>query len=180
MKIIICVLMVGYWSCKNNSQNIPAIKENASTQAKTQPCEDYDSLLIVYANNFKAEGIDLQQSISEKLDYFLLNIDTACLRQQSNYKFFVATILLKLYHYHLTCCNQGYDLLGMGEGGSNVIVNEFKRMGGYSQKAHLEFLNSAKVVDAIKKDSVLKENTALKHLLVKVNKEEKRILAGKI
>lgn len=126
-----------------------------------------DSLLLNFAITFTASTINLNKSLSFHLDSFLLNIDTNHLRQQKEFRVFVSIILAKLYLYHLNCCNQGYDLQSMETGGAKVIIEEFKRMAGYSNKG-LEMLNSGVIVDFIKSDQTLNDNLELKELLKKI------------
>lgn len=141
--------------------------------------EDYDSSLLKYAYNFEPSTMNLSKSLSTQLDTFLLHIDTNCLRQQKEYRLFVTIILAKLYYHHLQCCNQGYDLQSMETGGAKVIIEEFKNMAGYKNQ-RLEMLNSGVIVDFIKSDQTLKDNSILKELLQKIDRETQRINKGNL
>ncbi len=148
------------------------------TIVKQEACNnDYDSLLIKYAIDFKATNLELDKCLSPQLDSFLLHVDTNCLRKQKEYKTFIAIILAKLSIHHLQCCNQGYDLFSMENRGAKIIVDEFRRMSGY-QNIHLEMLNSGFIFDFIESDKTLKENPAIKLLIKKHDKEADRIDAG--
>lgn len=164
------IFMIG---CKNNPEN--NVLNHNKEVLKHQICkEDYDSSLLKYAYTFVPTTINLSKSISNQLDSFLLHIDTNCLRQQKEFKVFVAIILMKLYYYHLKCCNQGYDLQSMETNGAKIIIVEFKKIAGY-QNQHLEMLNSGTIVDFIKSDLELRGNTHIKELLENIEKEVHRI-----
>lgn len=140
---------------------------------------EYYSSLLKYAYTFEPSTINLSKSLSPQLDAFLLNIDTNCLRQQKEYRVFTTIILAKLYYNHLKCCNQGYDLQSMETGGAKVIIEEFKKIAGY-QNQQLEMLNSGVILDFLKSDQTLKENTVLKDLIDKIEKEAQRINKGNL
>jgi hypothetical protein len=167
-----CIFLITY-SCSSKSE-----KNKDGTKTVTLCDANSDSLLIKYANEFKVKAIDLSKSISVDLNLFLTEIDSNCLRNQRNYRLFISTILLKLHHYHLQCCNQGYDLLSMMDGGAAIVIDEFKRMGGYHQKVNAEFLNSGKIVDFVEGDSLLYSKQILRDLLRKIELESKRISKG--
>lgn len=153
---------------------------NLTNKKQQEICnENYDSLMLGYAYDFNAKNIRLDKDLSTGLDSFLIHTDTNCLRKQGEYKFFIAIILSKLCYYHLKCCNQGYDLLSMRNGGAKVIIDEFRRMSGY-QNQHLDMLNSEFIIHFIEQDPTLKENSLIKDLLNKLNREERRIEKGNI
>jgi hypothetical protein len=141
----------------------PDVKKTVSLDS----CRLNDSLLLGYANDFKPSSIDLDPSISSKFQQFISSIDTNCLRRQKNYKLFITIILTKQYKYHLECCSQGYDLLGMKKGGANLIINEFERLLGI-QGQNIEFLNSFKVIDYVYGDDSLMKNEVLNNLLKQI------------
>lgn len=132
--------------------------------------ENYDSVLVKYAKDFKSTYFELSKNLSPELNSFLLQVDTTCLRQQKEYRFFIATILAKLYYYHIVNAHQGYDLQLMEIGGSKVIVEEFKKMAGLDKRRY-EILNSDNVVCFIQKDAILSEDTTLKSILKQINAE---------
>jgi len=151
----------------------------AGTSGKQLCTDNYDSLLVKYANEFHASNIELNKSFSQQLDSFLTHVDTLCLRQQKEYKIFVVEILCKLCLYHLKCCNQGYDLLSMRTGAAKTLINEFIGIAGL--KGHyLEMLNSEYVLDVIKNDKSLEKNEMIQNLSNKIKKEQERIKKGNI
>ena len=78
-------------------------------------------------------------------------------------QFFIATILAKLYVYHIEYGEVGYDLLGMKTGAAKTIIKEFQILAGYNKR--MEFLNSGNVVSYIKQDPELRENKTLQKLV---------------
>ncbi len=180
MRFLFFLIIVFFISgCNSNNQDKNSSPANVSA-SKLKVCNnDYDSLLLKYANDFKASTIDLDESLSPQLDSFLLYADTNCLRKQKEYKTFISIILAKLCLHHLQCCNQGYDLLSMETQGAKVIVVDFRNMSGYQNK-HLDMLNSEFIIDFIESDKKLKENAGIKSILTKINKEVDRIEKGNI
>jgi len=122
---------------------------------------------LKYAENFKASTVNIEESLSAELRNFINKIDTNCLRQQKQYKFFIAAIPAKLYVYHIEYGEVGYDLLGMKTGAAKTIINEFQILAGYNKK--LEFLNAGNIVAFVKHDPDLRENKTLHKLIKKFN-----------
>src|SRR6266498_1295793 len=106
MRYIIFIFnFIGLWGCNSASDNKPVIKDSSINETKTIVCDqNYDSLLLKYANEFTPTTIDLNSSLSSDLKSFLLSVDTNCLRKQTEYKYFIALILEKLALHHLKCC----------------------------------------------------------------------------
>ena len=67
-------------------------------------------------------------------------IDEKCLLNQNNYKLFIALILVKQYHFHLSKAHQGYDLLSMSDGNASKIIHCFRVM--TNKQSRMEMLNS--------------------------------------
>lgn len=155
MKALMIINIIVFLSCNNSSNHF----EKSQMTKDTMCNEHYDSTLKELANNFNPTSISLDRSISGKLDSFLLAADTNCLRKQNEYKLFIATILAKQFYYHVSVGHQGYDLQSMEKGAAKIIVEDFKKMAGY-QSPQLEMLNSAVIMDFIKKDEHLKKELA--------------------
>src|SRR5687767_1814601 len=176
--VIFLFNLVGIWGCNSASDNKVVIKDIGVNEAKNIVCDqNYDSLLLEYANEFIPTTIKLNSSLSSDLRSFLLSIDTNCLRKQTAYKYFIALILEKLALHHLKCCNQHYDLYQMREGAAAVIINEFNKLAGYEGK-RLEMLNSGLIVDYIKSDTMLSTNQAIFNVMNAHESESKRIEKG--
>ncbi|HLF47310.1 MAG TPA: hypothetical protein VI548_12855, partial [Chitinophagaceae bacterium] len=123
--VIFLFNFISMWGCNSTTDNKPVVKDNNVNEIRQIICnQDYDSLLLKYADEFTPTTIDLNSSISSDLKSFLFSIDTNCLRKQTEYKYFIALILGKLSLHHLKCCNQHYDLYQMREGSAAVIINE--------------------------------------------------------
>jgi hypothetical protein len=150
---------------------------NTITVDSNMDCQDFDSILVKHADQFAPGTIELAGSISRQLDTFLVNVDTNCLRKQSHYKYFISVILGKLALHHLQCCNQGYDLYHMREGGASIVINEFNQMAGYGAE-NLEMLNSVIVKDFIEREPTLYSNPVIKKLIIAMNNESSRIEKG--
>src|SRR5690606_20881172 len=107
--VIFLFNFINIWGCNSAQDNKAATKDSNFNETKNIVCDqNYDSLLIKYANEFNPTTIDLNSSLSSDLKSFLLSVDTNCLRKQTEYKYFIALILEKLSLYHLKCCNQQY------------------------------------------------------------------------
>lgn len=166
------------YGCNSLNEKRPAIQSNTDKEVKRIICnQNYDSLLLKYANEFTATTIDLNSSLSSDLKSFLLKVDTNCLRKQSEYKYFITLILAKLALHHLKCCNQGYDLYQMREGSAAIIINEFDKMSG-SVNEHLEMYESGFVMDYISSDKTLSTNSIIKKVLRQFKAEGARIDKG--
>ncbi len=172
-KAYILLLLITFTSCgqaetknKNANKSISTVKPQKIYT--TDSCANYDNLLIKYADSFEAKAVCLDESISAELRNFINKIDTNCLRKQTEYKFFIAAILAKLYVYHIDCCEVGSDLLGMKKGAASIIISEFQILAGYNVRG-LEFLESGNIVSYIKHDPELRENKILEKLIKKFN-----------
>src|ERR1043165_7328967 len=81
----------------NSLSNNKATKDHSISETKAIKCDqNYDSLLLRYANEFTPTSVDLNSSLSSDLQSFLLAVDSNCLREQTEYKYFIALILGKL------------------------------------------------------------------------------------
>lgn len=170
---LICIL-----GCSSTADKETVIKYSDINQTENIVCDqNYDSLLLKYANEFTPTTIDLNGSLSSDLKSFLLSVDTNCLRRQAEYKYFIALITAKLALHHLKCCNQHYDLYQMREGAAAVIINEFNKLAGYEGQ-QLEMLNSGLIVDYIKSDTMLSTNPAIISVIKAYESESKRIEKG--
>lgn len=167
----ICICSCQYNSSGNN------LSHELTVESKI--CEDYSDTLLKYAKGFKAVSIELDSSLSAPLNNLISSFDTVCFRKQEKYKTFISIIFLKLYDYHLHCCNQGYDLLAMETGNSKILIRELKRIAGY-QNQNLEMLNSGIVVNYVESDKSLEGETEIKNLLGKIHNEIRRINEGNI
>jgi len=166
------------WGCNSASDNKNVIKDSSISETKNIVCDqNYDSLLLKYANEFTPTTIDLNSSISSDLKSFLLSVDTSCLRKQTMYKYFIALILGKLALHHLKCCNQHYDLYQMRDSTATLVINEFNRLAGYEGQ-RLEMLNSGLIMDYIQSDTMLSANPAIITVLNAIKIEEARIEKG--
>jgi hypothetical protein len=173
----IALLVIIAFSC-NNSKKESGMKEEYKTgnNNDTVKCKiSYDSALLRYSDSFVASTIDLNESLNDEFKNYVLSLDTTCLRQQENYKYFIITMMAKLYLYHLKCCNQGYDLYQMTGNPAKIIINEFERIGKY-ERSQNEMLNSGMIVDVIAQDSSLKRSEKIDELVKKISVESKRIL----
>jgi hypothetical protein len=183
MKLYVFLISIAVTFCNCSNTNNPKIIAKKNYEKKTEiadSCNQGDSLLLIkdrlllkYANEFKPNSIELDKSFSNNFKQFIETIDTNCLRRQKEYKPFITIILAKLYAYHEKCCNQGYDIDGMKEGGAKLIVNEFERMIGLADE-RIEFLNSFRVIDYIVNDDMLKQNKTLQKILKKVKYKGRR------
>lgn len=172
--ILLLVICAGL-SCNSDSNRNNFQDRSSKIMATSFVCnQDYDRLLLKYANDFSPTTIDLNGSMSIGLKSFLLSIDTSCLRKQTNYKYFITFILVKLALNHLRCCNQYYDLYQMREGPAAIVINEFNRLGGYSQ-LWLEMLNSGLVVDYISNEKSLLVNPKIFVVMSGIEAETTRI-----
>lgn len=152
---IIFLGVVGFLSCNFISEKKVDIDDSGRNKVKSHICEEnYDSLLVRYANEFSATTVDLNGSLSSDLKVFLNSVDTGCLKKQTEYRYFIALILAKLALHHLQCCNQHYDLYQMNEGPASIIINGFNGLAAYESN-NLEMLNSGLIIDYIKSDSSL-------------------------
>jgi hypothetical protein len=148
---------------KKDNSNLTPVQQVVQQVTITDSCNSYDSLLSEYAETFKALTVNLEESISAELRNFINTVDTNCLRKQKQYKYFVATILAKLYAYHIEYGEVGYDLLAMKTGAAKIIIKEFQILAGYNKR--LEFLNSGNIVSFIKQDPELRTNKTLQKLI---------------
>jgi hypothetical protein len=170
MRILLIVIVIGFISC---NENVSGNSKPLPTSITEPACnENYDSILAKLAHEFKPASVDLDRSISGRIDSFLLAADTVCLRNQKGYKLFIATILAKEFYYHVSIGHQGYDLQSMDGGGARIIVEDFKKMAGY-QGRHLEMLNSGTIMDFIKKDDSLKNE--LSYLIKQIEKKSDEV-----
>lgn len=152
-------------SCNADSSRKRLGDGRSKKKATSFVCDqNYDSLLLKHANEFYPTTIDLNGSMSVGLKSFLLSADITCLRRQAEYKYFIALILVKLALHHLKCCNQHYDLYQMREGPAAIVINEFDRLGGYSQSG-LEMLNSGLIVDYIRSEKSLITNPEITEVM---------------
>lgn len=179
MRLVILILnFLCIWGCNSATDNKAAIKDSSVNETETVVCDqNYDSLLLKYANEFTPKTIDLNSSLSSDLESFLLSVDTNCLRKQTEYKYFIALILEKLSLHHLKCCNQHYDLYQMREGAAAVIINEFNKLAGYEGQ-RLEMLNSGLIKGYIESDPILSANPIIANVMNAIKKEETRIEKG--
>lgn len=176
--VIFLFNLIVIWGCNSASDNKAIIKDSSVNETKNIVCDqNYDSLLLKYANEFTPTTIKLKSSLSSDLKCFLLSVDTNCLRKQTEYKFFIALILEKLALHHLKCCNHHYDLYQMREGAAAVIINEFTKLAGYEGK-RLEMLNSGLIIEYIKSDKMLSTNQAILNVMNTYESESKRIEKG--
>jgi hypothetical protein len=139
-------------------------KESLINKTLQDTCADIDKQLLKFSNEFKATAVNLNESISPEFKIFLEKLDTTCLRQQKSYKLFIATILAKLYVFHIHKLEVGSDLLNMKNGSGKIIITEFIRLLGYQNK-RIEFFNSGTIVRFIKHDPDLKTNKSLNELI---------------
>lgn len=143
-------------SCSgSNSQ-----KNNSNELEKVYCAADFDSVILLYANEFQPKEIDLEKSVSAELAEILNSADSNCLKQSKAFELALSTILLKLYIYHLRCCGMGYDLHGMKRGNAQVLIHEFERIAGFSNQ-RIEFINSYNIVDFVSKRGYLASNKIL-------------------
>jgi hypothetical protein len=173
------LLVIGILLTNCNVTTNNEVKESSGSVRQGNCNQNHDTALLKYANEFNPTEINLQKNISKELDSFLLNAYTVCLRKQTKYEFFIAAILANLYYYHLSCCNQGYNLLSMKAGSAGIIINEFENLAGYKSQ-NLEMLNSEIIVDYLELHPQLRETPLLKLLLEKIKKEATRIDKGTI
>lgn len=173
---LICLSVL--WACNSTSNSKAAVNEASFNETKNKDCDqNYNTLLVKYANEFSPSTIDLNRSLSTDLKSFLSSVDTNCLRRQEGYKYFIALILGKLALHHLKCCNQHYDLYQMREGAAIVIINEFDKLAGY-EGSRLEMLNSGLITDYIKSDKILSGNPVIANVMQRIESESKRIEKG--
>lgn len=170
--MLLLIFLTVFSNCKQverqKEDKSPAeVREIAYQTAVRDSCDSYDSLLLAYAENFKALAVNLEESISAELRNFINTVDTNCLRQQKQYKFFIATVLAKLYVYHIEYGEVGYDLLGMKTGAAKIIIEEFQVLAGYNKR--LEFLNSGNIVTYIKQDPELQTNKTIRKIIKQFN-----------
>ena len=177
MKIqTICwILLTGIISCNENSRK-SSLKTFTSPKITEVQCDDsVDIQLIKLSKEFQPNSIELKNSLNRKTQDFLLSLDTNCLRRQKHYSYFIVTILLKQYLYHVKCCKQGYDLYGMKSGAPSIVIGEFERLSGIQGKKK-EFLVSSSIVKFVAKDSLLATDRNLSDLLKEINIENEKIL----
>jgi hypothetical protein len=135
--LLICI------HCTNN--NLGNSKYQKNTQRKNinleRRCSQYNQLIDL-GSNFKPTDLDLNLSLKNnlKLNLFLDSIDEKCLLNQNNYKLFIALVLVKQYHFHLSLAHQGYDLLSMNVGNASKIIHCFRVM--TNKQSRMEMLNS--------------------------------------
>ena len=174
LSMIFSVLILSGCQSDTNSRS-----NNGSTRniTKIECSENYDSLLLIYAQSFKATEIPLDKNLSHEVTSFILKTDSGCLEKQKEYKTFIAIILGKLYLRHLQCCNQGYDLLSMRNGAASVIINDFEKLAGYKGQ-NLEMLNSGIIADYIDREPTIKANKLIQEIRENIDKEAKRIKKG--
>jgi len=161
------------YSCQEKNRGSKEVTVDTNGNKQIPICNNCDSALSKFSNNFVPKDLELSNSISPELDSFLRHADTNCLRKQNLYKPFLATIFAKLAVYHLKCCHQGYDLFQMKGTSANILVHEFENVSDYHRNK-LEMLNSGVVFDFIQEDSSLESNKMLKELHKGYLKEEKR------
>jgi hypothetical protein len=170
--------IISICGCNSNQDNKANVKQMNSNESANIVCDqNYDSILLKYANEFNPKTVDLNNSLSSDLKSFLLSVDTNCLRKQTEYKYFIAFILEKLALHHLKCCNQYYDLYQMKEGAATVIIDEFDNLAGYKEQ-RLEMLNSGLITDYIESDTMLSANPAIRKVMKAIKAEEHRIEKG--
>lgn len=170
---IICIC-----GCNSAIDNKAILKDSNVTEAENIVCDqNYDSLLVIYVNEFTPTAIDLSNSLSSGIKSFLFSVDTNCLRKQAEYKYFIAMIFGKLALHHLKCCNQFYDLNQMKDSSAVLLINEFKRIAGYKDQ-QLEILNSGLITNYMQTDKDLFENPMIVNLINDIKLESKRIETG--
>lgn len=165
MKLIaFSILSVLLFECTGSQNKVP--DQSADKKDNILACLDIDTALLEYVKDFDPRAIDLDESLSPRLKQFINTIDTTCLRRQKQYKYFIISIVAKLYRYQVTCCKIGYNLIDMKEGAAKTIINEYQNLIGYPGKR--EFLNSGTVIAYIKQDSLLREDKMLKEIIKQV------------
>jgi hypothetical protein len=170
--------VISILGCNSDLNTKIAIKDSSIQVSKSIVCDqNYDSLLLKYANEFVPTTIDLNGSLSSDVKSFLISVDTNCLRKQAEYKYFIALTLGKLALHHLKCCNQHYDLYQMREGAATIVINEFSRLAGYAGQ-RLEILNSGLIVDYILSDKTLSTNPTISGIMRSIEAETARIEKG--
>ena len=178
MRYIIFLFNLLILGCNSTPNTNAVAKDSTVNETKNIVCnQNYDSLLIKYANEFTPTTIDLNSSLSSDLKSFLLSVDTTCLRKQTRYKYFIALILEKLAFHHLKCCNQHYDLYQMREGAAAIVINGFNKLGGY-ERQRLEMLNSDLITDYIKSDTMLSNDYSIIKVMDSIEAQRKRIEKG--
>lgn len=176
--LIFIFSFIGICSCNPVSDNKDDTNESITDQTSNIVCEqNYDSLLLRYADEFTPSKIELNSSLSPELSSFVLSVDASCLQKQSMFRYFISIVLGKLALHHLKCCNQNYDLYQMRVGASAVIINEFGKLAGYDTQ-RLEMLNSGLIKDYIEKDTILSTIPAIVKIINAIKTEEKRIEEG--
>lgn len=141
IKMPILLLLILFSSCLQNhkSNNIALCDKNT-----------YFNELNEYSKSFKPTNLNLENSIkdNQELDTFIDTIDNKCLENQSQYKVFISTILLKQYYFQLSNYNQSYDLLSMKTGSAEKIINGF--IGFSKVDKNIEMLSSSYVFEYLK------------------------------
>lgn len=144
--------------CTNNNVGNSKYQKNTSRKNinSDRRCSQINQLIDL-GSNFKPTDLDFSLSLKNdrKLNLFLDTIDEKCLLNQNNYKLFIALILVKQYHFHLSQAHQGYDLLSMSVGNASKIIHCFRVM--TNKQSRMEMLNSGFI------ESYLMENPQIRN-----------------
>lgn len=163
----IIIFLLTFASCFQ--QNEATIQDNSvalSSNENTCDSTFINKKLKYLALNFNAKSIDINKSISEELQSFLLTSNLKCIETNENYRFFICYILLKQCYWHKKQYHLSYNLRNMKTGSGKYIISEYEKISHDND----EFLSSYSVLNFVKTDSVLLSNKDIKALFDKTNK----------
>lgn len=157
-------------SCKKNlevkvpSHNTRTIQKqdlNKNIYDLEKYSRHYQPSKIDFSDNKKLNAFDLRYIYSKELD-----------KEDSLRNEIADILLLKQYLFHLSNCNQGYDLLSMIKGQAKFIIDYF--LTKHNLIIGLEMLNSGHPYTILKMNK--NQSKEVNDLCKKIEIEDKRIL----
>jgi hypothetical protein len=133
------------------------------------------SLLRNFAYNFKANQLNLSNSIIENADLnkFLTINKKDDIKVKPDFEYFVVLLILKQYELHITKYHQGFDLYSMRIGNGTFIVDSFLDI---SNKSNLEkkWLNSSYILEFIAANEKYSADSVISEIVTRINNLPKK------
>lgn len=123
-------------------------------------------------------GPDKLPEISQELRGLIYTLDEV---EKSNNEKYIVLIVLKLYHSHLECCNQSYELRVGGQLDSlrtPILYAFLQYTGQYDLGKAIKFIPSSISYDWVKQNSVLSDFRPIAKEIGRIKKRIKKIESG--
>ena len=162
MKLLVSTMIITFTTvfsdCNNtytNSNDLEADSNRVKYVDIQLGTTQIDSILLDFAKNkFIVNKEQLNECISKEFDSFIIQLGENQLHNQPQVSKFISIIILKMYYYHLKCCNRGLDISVGTKKSSQIIINEYAKLLKKDKLA----INSASIQDYINSQSGLKND----------------------